>query len=131
MTAAAPASDPPALVEAIASSSTLIPDSDPHTMQVDSDDNMMSRSNSVQLGDDGEQISSTRRSSVRRDTKGKGKERVGQVRIKEEPTAVSLGTYEAPSNQTVSKSRSISACVVQYHGSPTKIIVLLVALLAL
>ena len=131
MSAAAPPSDPPALVEAVASSSSMIPDADVLALQVDSDDNMKSRSNSVQLGDEGEQISSMRHSAIRRDPKGKGKERAGQVRVKEEPSTVSLSTHDAPSNQTVSKSCVISAYIVQCHSSRMKTTVLLVALLAL
>lgn len=64
-------------------------------MQVDSDDAMLSRSNSVQLPEDGEPGVATRRSSLRRD-KGKGKERVAPVRVKEEPAVVSLCTNESP-----------------------------------
>lgn len=110
--ALATASDLLAPVEAVASSSTLIPDPDLLAMQVDSSDNGLSRSNSAQPGDEGEQISSTRRSSVRRDLKGKGKERAVQVRVKEEPATVSLSAHEPALNQTVSASRVISIYVV-------------------
>lgn len=92
--------------EAVASTSALIPDADSQAMQVDSDDAMFSRSNSAQPGD--EDGSSTRRSSLRRDNKGKGREKAAQVRVKEEPLPVSLSAHEAaPSNQTVSTSISV------------------------
>lgn len=110
--ALATASDLLSPAEAYASSSTLIPDPDLLSMQVDSSDNGLSRSNSVQLGDEGEQISSTRRSSVRRDLKGKGRERAVQVRVKEEPTTVSLSVHEPALNQTVSASRVISVYII-------------------
>lgn len=108
--ASAPLSDPLAPAETVASTSTLTADPDPASMQVDSDDASLSRSNSVQLGEEGEEISSVRRSSLRRDLKGKGKERATQVKIKDEPTTVSLSLHDTSfSNQTVRASISTSA----------------------
>jgi hypothetical protein len=94
-------SDPHALGEAVASSSVQLPDPNLQAMQVDSDDAMFSRSNSAQPGE--EDGTSTRRSSLRRDTKGKGKEKAAQIRVKEEPLSISISAHEIPqSNQTVS-----------------------------
>ncbi|KAF7796545.1 hypothetical protein EIP86_007725 [Pleurotus ostreatoroseus] len=78
-------------MEAVASSSHLAVESDGAAMQVDSDDAMLSRSNSVQLMEEGENGSTGRRG---RD-KGKGKERVAPVRVKEEPAAVSLNATDS------------------------------------
>lgn len=64
-------------------------------MQVDSDDAMLSRSNSVQPPNEGNGATNPRRSVPRRD-KGKGKERVGAVRIKEEPVTIPLIVNEPP-----------------------------------
>ena len=58
-------------------------------MQVDSDDAALSRSASVQPPHEGENGTPMRRSVPQRD-KGKGKERTGAVRVKEEPTVVNI-----------------------------------------
>lgn len=96
MTAAAPApvaaSDPSAPLEPVASTSNMRTDLESLNAHPDSDDAMLSRSNSVHLIDEVENISSTR-SSLRRE-KGKGKERGAAVRVKEEPAAFSLSTHE-------------------------------------
>ncbi|GJE97073.1 hypothetical protein PsYK624_132830 [Phanerochaete sordida] len=92
--------------DAVASSTTVI--SEPELMQVDSDDAMLSRSNSVQPGD--EDGPPTRRGSLRRDIKGKGKERAGQVRVKEEPETVSLSAYEPQPPSQTSNEDHCSAC---------------------
>lgn len=74
-------------------------------MQVDSDDAMLSRSNSLQPVDEGENGAVGRRGMARRD-KGKGKERTSAVRVKEEPSTVSLNAndsaHPAATNATVS-----------------------------
>lgn len=92
--------------DAVASSATFIPESD--LMQVDSDDAMLSRSNSVQPGD--EETASNRRGSLRRDVKGKGKERAAQVRVKEEPETVSLSAFEPQLPNQTSNEDHCSAC---------------------
>ena len=120
-------SETSAPAEDVASSSTLIPE--PDSMQVDSDDAMLSRSNSVQPGD--EEVSSARRGSLRRDIKGKGKERAAQVRIKEEPESVCLSVYDVqPPNQTVRDLTPAEWCDVHRRCSRTKTIVPHVAPLA-
>ena len=78
-------------MEAVASSSHLAVESDGAAMQIDSDDAMLSRSNSVQPMEEGENSAAGRRG---RD-KGKGKERVAPVRVKEEPAAVLLNTTDS------------------------------------
>ncbi|EKM55772.1 uncharacterized protein PHACADRAFT_256634 [Phanerochaete carnosa HHB-10118-sp] len=102
----AAASETSVPADAVASSATLIPESD--LMQVDSDDAMLSRSNSVQLGD--EEVSSARRGSLRRDIKGKGRERAAQVRVKEEPETISLSAYDAQAPSQTSNEDHCSAC---------------------
>ncbi|KAJ3553344.1 hypothetical protein NM688_g3662 [Phlebia brevispora] len=98
-------------MEGIASSSHLAVESDGAAMQVDSDDAMLSRSNSVQLPDDGENDSSSRRSTSRRDKgKGKEKERGLGVRVKEEPAAVSLNANESNYLNTASNEDHCSSC---------------------
>ena len=85
--------------------SALAPDSDSIPVPMDDDDVMMiSRSNSVpngdvppmletlQNGDDDSSASTTKR--PRRD-KGKGKEKEGAVRVKEEPGAISLNLHDS------------------------------------
>lgn len=89
--------------EAIASSSHLVSEPDSLAMQVDSDDAELSRSNSlVPITEDPESVSSSMRSSSRRD-KGKGKEKAVAVRIKEEPA-----TATVPTNETVGVTASVS-----------------------
>ncbi len=93
MNATASTSEAPVPIEAVASSSQLADTQDPPTTQLDSDDAMLSRSNSVQNIDEGDSIMVTRRSASRRD-KGKGKERGAPVKVKEEPMTVSLNVNE-------------------------------------
>ncbi|KAH9951481.1 hypothetical protein B0H21DRAFT_719147 [Amylocystis lapponica] len=94
--AAAPASDPVLPAETMASSSQLIPDSDPPMAPLDSDDPALSRSHSLlNAEDESPPISNHRRSHAPRKDKGKGKERDGAIRVKEEPSAVSLAATDA------------------------------------
>lgn len=87
----APASDPLAPLETTASSSQMVSDSDPLSMALDSDENAMSRSNSLPNADDPTVASSHMRTShISRKDKGKGREKDAAVRVKEEPSAVTL-----------------------------------------
>ena len=88
MAAVGTVADSTAPTEAIASSSHLIPDSDPFTMQIDSDDAGFSRANSITPHEEQEPVSFLRIGA--RQDKGKGKERAGGARVKEEPGVASL-----------------------------------------
>lgn len=90
LSANAPASDPPAPQEAMASSSYQIPDSDLVSMAVDTDDLTLSRSNSLPNGEDAVASSNLRSTQPHKRDKGKGRERDPVVRIKEEPSVVTL-----------------------------------------
>ncbi|OSX65008.1 hypothetical protein POSPLADRAFT_1044433 [Postia placenta MAD-698-R-SB12] len=82
--------NPPAPQEAMASSSYQIPDSDLVSMAVDTDDLTLSRSNSLPNGEDAVASSNLRSTQPHKRDKGKGRERDPVVRIKEEPSVVTL-----------------------------------------
>ncbi|KAI0928212.1 hypothetical protein AcW1_005527 [Taiwanofungus camphoratus] len=116
LSAAAPASDPLLLSEAIASSSHLIPDSDPFSIPLDSDEPMLSRSNSIANLDDSAPVNSNaRRSQAPRREKGKGREKDATVKVKEEPSAVTLSTGDLgpalPNEDHCSSCRSVGSLV--------------------
>ena len=105
-----------ALGEDGASSSHLPVEPDSAAMQVDSDDAMLSRSNSVQPPHEEEGHMELRRSVPRRD-KGKGKERVSGLRGGDEPSEGPLGANDASHpNPSVSSItlvfRSILICLI-------------------
>ncbi|KAI0688764.1 hypothetical protein BC835DRAFT_1371433 [Cytidiella melzeri] len=110
--------EPAALVEAVASSSHLLSEPDPLAMQIDSDDADLSRSNSVApIAEDPESLSSSIRSSARRD-KGKGKESAAGVRMDEEPGVTSgvvvseiVGNGASPNEDYCSACRSLGSLV--------------------
>ncbi|GBE82530.1 hypothetical protein SCP_0409140 [Sparassis crispa] len=106
MNGAVSASDP--IQEAMASSSHLILDSDPISLPLDSDEAMLSRSNSLLNADDSTPPrNSLRRSQAPRRDKGKGREKDVGVKVKEEPFAVTLAMSEVvPSNRLVSQKNS-------------------------
>lgn len=74
----------------MASSSYQIPDSDLVSMAVDTDDLTLSRSNSLPNGEDAVASSNLRSTQPHKRDKGKGRERDPVVRIKEEPSVVTL-----------------------------------------
>ncbi|CCM02914.1 uncharacterized protein FIBRA_05028 [Fibroporia radiculosa] len=80
--------DSSAILEAMASSSNLIPDSDP--IAIDTDEPVLSRSNSLPNVEEVVSINgNSRRGTTRRD-KGKGRDKDAGVRVKEEPSVVTL-----------------------------------------
>ena len=93
----APSSEPIVVPEATASSSHALSDFDPQLLPLDSDDAMVSRATSIH-GDESPPESADppakrQRARPQKD-KGKGKERERDiVKVKEEPSAVSLGEH--------------------------------------
>ncbi|KAI9056681.1 hypothetical protein FKP32DRAFT_1440872 [Trametes sanguinea] len=88
-----PLSDPITVPEASASSSQLLPEYDPLSLPLDSDDAMASRATTAHAEDMPlESVPSTKRGRGRpAKDNGKGKERESTVKVKEEPGMVSLG----------------------------------------
>ncbi|OCH95270.1 hypothetical protein OBBRIDRAFT_800668 [Obba rivulosa] len=112
---AAPASDAPLSGEPVASSSHMVSDADALMIPVDSDDPMLSRSNSVFNLEEPTSISSGRRATSRKE-KGKGREKDAVVRVKEEPTTISLSMSELgpalqPNEDHCSSCRSLGSLV--------------------
>lgn len=89
--AAGAPSEAPFPLESVASSSQVIPDSDPLTAIPDSEDVVMSRANSVPLLEEGVSTVSNKRS---RKDKGKEKDRDISLRVKEEVLPVTLHPHE-------------------------------------
>ncbi|KAI1790739.1 hypothetical protein LXA43DRAFT_1014785 [Ganoderma leucocontextum] len=115
----APSSEPIMVSEATASSSHGLSDFDPQLLPLDSDDAMVSRATSLH-GDDSppqsvEPPSKRQRARPQKD-KGKGKEREREtvVKVKEEPTVVSLSEHapaSSPNEDHCSACRSLGALV--------------------
>ncbi|KAM5535620.1 hypothetical protein V8D89_010787 [Ganoderma adspersum] len=115
----APSSEPIVVSEATASSSHGLSDFDPQLLPLDSDDAMVSRATSLH-GDDSppqsvEPPSKRQRARAQKD-KGKGKEREREpaVKVKEEPTVVSLSEHvpaSFPNEDHCSACRSLGALV--------------------
>ena len=112
--------------EAASSSHHLVADPDPAAMQLDSDDAMLSRSNSVQPLTEGENGTDIR--SLSRRDKGKGKERGVTVRVKEEAITLPLNANDPPHlNASVSNVSQSSSQASYKSLSRTRITVLRVA----
>ncbi|CAL1703942.1 unnamed protein product [Somion occarium] len=99
-------------LESVASTSQLIPDSDPLAPGPDSDDAMMSGSNSVPPG---EEVGYNASNARARREKGKDKERDSGVRVKDEPVAFALQSFEPspalPNEDHCSACRSFGSLV--------------------
>lgn len=107
-------------LESVASTSQLIPDSDPLAPGPDSDDAMMSGSNSVPPG---EEVGYNASNARARREKGKDKERDSGVRVKDEPVAFALQSFE-PSPALVSATQLTGMLMIMpISCSPTKITV--------
>ncbi|KAI0637273.1 hypothetical protein C8Q77DRAFT_558604 [Trametes polyzona] len=108
---AGPLSDPIAAPEVAASSSQLAPDYDPLSLPLDSDDAIMSRATTAHAEDSPpESAPSAKRArgrSTKENGKGKERERDAGVKVKEEPSMVSLGNEVVPS---LSNEDHCSAC---------------------
>ncbi|KAH9857789.1 hypothetical protein C2E23DRAFT_292302 [Lenzites betulinus] len=112
---AGPLSDPIAAPDIPASSSQLVPDYDPLSMPLDSDDAMVSRATTAHAEDAPQDSAPSAALSVKRgrgrptkdNGKGKERERDAAVKVKEEPTLTSLGN-EAVS--LLSNEDHCSAC---------------------
>ncbi|EMD38685.1 hypothetical protein CERSUDRAFT_113863 [Gelatoporia subvermispora B] len=113
--AVAPPADVALLDEAVASSSHIITDADTIMVPIDSDDPMLSRSNSVFHVDEPHSVSATTRRGAPRKDKGKGREKDVVVRVKEEPNTVSLSMTELgpglPNEDHCSSCRSLGSLV--------------------
>ncbi|KAI0362764.1 hypothetical protein OH77DRAFT_1389108 [Trametes cingulata] len=111
LAAAGPLSDPIAAPEGAASSSQLVPDDDPLSIPLDSDDAMVSRATTAHAeGSPPDSAPPAKRARGRHgkdNGKGKEKERDVVVKVKEEPTAVSLGNEAVAS---LSNEDHCSAC---------------------
>ncbi|KAI0670671.1 hypothetical protein C8Q78DRAFT_975030 [Trametes maxima] len=105
--------DPIAASDATASSSQLVPDYDPLSLPLDSDDAMVSRATTAHAEDTPPESSSVthvkrgRGRPTKDSGKGKERERDGVVKVKEEPTVVLLGNEAGPS---LSNEDHCSAC---------------------
>ncbi|KAI0646774.1 hypothetical protein C8Q79DRAFT_1067708 [Trametes meyenii] len=105
--------DPIAAPDATASSSQLVPDYDPLSLPLDSDDAMVSRATTAHAEDTPPESSATthvkrgRGRPTKDSIKGKERERDGVVKVKEEPMVVSLGNEAGPS---ISNEDHCSAC---------------------
>ncbi|EIW60665.1 uncharacterized protein TRAVEDRAFT_57839 [Trametes versicolor FP-101664 SS1] len=111
LSAAGPMSDPITAPEIAASSSQLPPDYDPLLLPLDSDDAIMSRATTAHAEDSPPEtappIKRGRGRPVKENGKGKERERDPVVKVKEEPTMVSLGNEVVPS---LSNEDHCSAC---------------------
>lgn len=114
LSAAGPMSDPITAPEIAASSSQLPPDYDPLLLPLDSDDAIMSRATTAHAEDSPPEsappIKRGRGRPVKENGKGKERERDPVVKVKEEPTMVSLGNEVVPSLVSFEPTLRLSRC---------------------